>query len=140
MAKRMFALSRVIGAYPLLSVLSQLFNGDLGRIYVVYGDIGTLEFLLENEGTIPKEKVQFEIDQFRNRLANVTLPKYLANEDTITEVIQKSSNPLLYVQNHAQLLRLLRQLKSQLYAFLTSYSADFLAQHRLLPPPSQLLP
>lgn len=140
MAKRMFALSRVIGAYPLLSVLSQLFNGDLGRIYVVYGDIGTLEFLLENEGSIPKEKVQFEIDQFRNRLANVTLPKYLANEDTITEVIQKASNPLLYVQNHAQLLRLLRQLKSQLYAFLTSYSADFLAQHRLLPPPSQLLP
>lgn len=140
MAKRMFALARVLGAYPLLSVLSQLFNGDLGRIYVVYGDIGTLEFLLENEGTLPKEKVQFEIDQFRNRLANVTLPKYLAQEDTINEVIQKASNPLLYVQNHAQLLRLLRQLKSQLYGFLTSYSADFLANHQLLPPPPQLLP
>jgi len=140
MAKRMFALSRVLGAYPLLSLLSQLFNGDLGRIYVVYGDIGTLEFLLENEGSIPKEKVQFEIDQFRNRLANVTLPKYLANEETIAEVIQKASNPLLYVQNHAQLLRLLRQLRSQLYSFLTSYSADFLRNHGLLPPPSQLLP
>jgi hypothetical protein len=140
MAKRMFALARVTGAYPLLSVLTQLFNGDLGRIYVVYGDIGTLEFLLENEGSVPKEKVQFEIDQFRNRLANVTLPKYLANEEVITEVIQKASNPLLYVQNHAQLLRLLRQLRSQLYGFLTSYSADFLTKHQLLPPPPQLLP
>lgn len=140
MSKRMFALARILGAYPLLSVLSQLFNGDLGRIYVVYGDIGTLEFLLENEGSIPKEKVQFEIDQFRNRLANVTLPKYLAEEEVISEVIQKASNPLLYVQNHAQLLRLLRQLRSQLYGFLTSYSADFLTKHQLLPPPPQLLP
>jgi len=140
MSKRMFALARIQGAYPLLSVLTQLFNGDLGRIYVVYGDIGTLEFLLENEGSIPKEKVQFEIDQFRNRLANVTLPKYLAEEEVIIEVIQKASNPLLYVQNHAQLLRLLRQLRSQLYGFLTSYSADFLTKHGLLPPPSHLLP
>lgn len=140
MAKRMFALSRILGAYPLLSVLSQLFNGDLGRIYVVYGDIGTLEFLLENEGSIPKDKVQFEIDQFRNRLANVTLPKYLANEEVITEVIQKATNPLLYVQNHAQLLRLLRQLKTQLYGYLTSYSTDFLTKHHLYPPPPQLLP
>lgn len=140
MAKRMFALARVIGAYPLMSVLTEMFNGDLGRIYVVYGDIGTLEFLLENEGSIPKEKVQFEIDQFRNRLSNITLPKYMEDEEVISQVIQKASNPLLYVQNHAQLLRLLRQLRSQLYGYLTSNSADFLTQKGLLPPPPQLLP
>jgi len=140
MAKRMFALARILNAYPVLTLLSQLFNGDLGRLYVVYGDIGTLEFLLENEGQIPTEKVQFEIDQFHNRLANVTLPKYLAKEDEIVDILKKATKPTAYTQNHAQLLRLLRQLRKQLYAYLTLYSRQFLLEHGLLPPPPSFLP
>lgn len=140
MAKRMFALARILNAYPVLTLLSQLFNGDLGRLYVVYGDISTLEFLLENEGQMPKEKVQFEIDQFHNRLANVTLPKYLADEDEIADILRKAKTPTAYAQNHAQLLRLLRQLRKQLYAYLTLYSRQFLLEHGLLPPPPPFMP
>ena len=140
MAKRMFALARILNAFPVLSLLSQLFNGDLGRLYVVYGDIGTLEFLLENEGQIPREKVQFEIDQFHNRLANVTLPKYLEDENEIASVLVRATNPTAYAQNHAQLLRLLRQLRKQLYSYLTSYSRQFLLANGMLPPPPPFLP
>ena len=137
MAKRMFALARFKGQFPMLSILSPLFNGDLGRLYMVYGDIGTLEYLVENQHTLPKEKIQFEIDQFRNRLANVTLPKYLADEEEIVDTIEKLQRPLLYTQNTAQLLRLLRQLRDRLKRFLSHYSYIYLSKHHLLPPPLQ---
>ena len=133
MAKRMFALARFKGQYKVVSLLSPLFNGDLGRLYMVYGDIGTLEYLVENQHHLPTKRILFEIDQFRNRLGNVLLPKYIADEPEIIDTIKKLERPLLYTQNTAQLLRLLRQLRDRLKKYLSYYSHEYLTKHHLMP-------
>ena len=140
MAKRMYALAKFKGAYPLLTALSPMFNGDLGRLYMVYGDLGTLEYLVENWSSLPKQKIAFEIDQFKNRLSNITLPKYLANEPEIVDTIEKMKNLLSHAQNNAQLLRLIRQLKDRLKRYLSHYAFEYLKGHHLIPPPQMLLP
>ena len=64
--KRMFALSK----YKMDKIsMNQLFNilndPQLGLVYMVYGDIGTILWILEHEKHIPYERLEFEIDQFK---------------------------------------------------------------------------
>lgn len=140
MAKRMFALAKLHNNKRILNALSPLFNGDLGRLYVVYGDLGTLEYLVENFNSLPKDKIHFEIDQFKNRLANVLLPSYLAKEPVVLEILEKMLNFHLYTENNAQLLHLIRELKDRLKALLASHSKKYLTSKKLLPIPKGLLP
>ena len=82
--KRKFALAKFKGDEQAIKRLSEVLNSDLGRIYHVLGDIGTLKSLLEDHSNQPMEKIRYEIDQFKNRLANVyTLDDYLKREPTI---------------------------------------------------------
>jgi hypothetical protein len=81
--KRKFALAKFERDASTITKLTPILNSDLGRIYHVLGDIGTLIHLLEDERPDPKS-VKFEIDQFKARLANVyTLSDYLKEEHTI---------------------------------------------------------
>jgi hypothetical protein len=89
MAKRMFSFSKYKGYQSILQKLSPMFNGDLGRLYMVYGDIGTIESVLESEESIPYEKLELEIDQFKGRLSNIVLEKFLAKEPAILEYIDE---------------------------------------------------
>ena len=86
--KRKFALAKMEKDAGTITKLTPILNSDLGRIYHVLGDIGTLIHLLEDfkpDQTI----VRFEIDQFRNRLANVyQLKDYLKEEHTIIGEIE----------------------------------------------------
>jgi hypothetical protein len=70
-SKRMFSLARKGGNKKEIECLNEMMNGDLGRLYSLTSDIGTLLYLLENEKNIPLEKVRYEIDQFRSRLGNI---------------------------------------------------------------------
>ena len=68
--KRRFALARFENDTATLNRLQPILNGDLGRIYSLSSDIGTLLWLLENnKGDM--SKMHFEIDQFRDRLAHI---------------------------------------------------------------------
>jgi hypothetical protein len=86
--KRKFALAKMEKDAGTITKLTPILNSDLGRIYHVLGDIGTLIHLLEDFK--PDQKlVRFEIDQFRNRLANVyQLKDYLKEEHTIIGEIE----------------------------------------------------
>jgi len=82
--KRVFALAKYQNDTKTIDTLAPVFNSDLGRLYHVIGDIGTLISLLEDHKGVPMETVRYEIDQFVNRLANVySLEDYLKNEDVI---------------------------------------------------------
>lgn len=85
--KRKFALAKLKGNTKELKRLQPILNGDLGRLYQVVSDIGTLLYLLENhKGSLSKMK--FEIDQFRGRLANIySLKGYLRAEPGILDKI-----------------------------------------------------
>jgi hypothetical protein len=70
-SKRLFSLARQAEDRPLMEKLNAMMNGDMGRLYSLVSDVGTLLYLLENESELPLEKVRYEIDQFRARLGNI---------------------------------------------------------------------
>jgi len=52
------------GLFGKNQLITRIEKKDLGRIYMVYGDIGTLEYLLENETQLPYERIEFEAGSF----------------------------------------------------------------------------
>jgi len=140
MAKRLFSIARLQRMNSLIPILSNLFNGDLGRLYIVYGDLGTLEYMLENYGRLPRKKIEFELDQFHNRLANITLPKYLAEEPVVINTLDKIERRNTITTNNAQMLRLIRQLKVEMMDLLSHYAYKYLQNYHLIPVPRQFLP
>jgi hypothetical protein len=140
MAKRMFALSRLNHHYGLLKTLSALFNGDLGRLYIVYGDVGTIEYMVENLRHLPTKRINFELDQFHNRLANITLPKYLQKQPELLSLLDRIEKHTDITKDKAKLLYMLRTLKEHIMKLLSAYSYDYLQDHNLIPPPRAFLP
>jgi len=138
MSKRIFAYALLEDDNKTLEKLTALFNGDLGRIYTIYGDILTLESLIQNENDIPYDKIHFEIDQFRNRLANVVLPAYLKEKTRIFDVIKHLHN----IENHnrPKMLKELRVMKKYLEKLLNEETQKYLKKIHLLPLPKKYLP
>jgi hypothetical protein len=96
--------------------------------------------MLENYSRLPRKKVEFELDQFRNRLANITLPKYLREEPIIISTLDKIERRNEIATNNAQMLRLIRHLKDEMMKLLSHYSYEYLRAHHLIPVPPQFLP
>ena len=108
--KRRFALAKYQGNDKEVLRLTPILNSDLGRLYHIIGDIGTLESLIE-EHNAPLKKIRYEIDQFKNRLANVySLNDYLKDEPHILKEIDailkkpksKILKPLVKVGNELE--------------------------------------
>lgn len=70
-AKRVFSLAKITGNDSTLLKLDTILNSDLGRLYAITSDIGTLLFLLENYNTVPASRLHSELDDIRVRLGNV---------------------------------------------------------------------
>jgi hypothetical protein len=133
MAKRMFALAKYNGYTDVMEKLSPLFNGDVGRIYMVYGDIGTLESLFDIENTLPYAKIDFEIDQFKGRLSNIGLEKYLSKENELFGLIDRlvSLRRTQYTREHMkELLRKMKDILSNLMGF---YAKQYLTKIKMMP-------
>jgi len=129
MAKRMFALARFKKYTRVMKLLSDLFNGDLGRLYIVYGDLGTLESMFESTERLPFDRIQFELDQFRVRLSNIGLPKYLEAEKEILRDLDK----LMEVREKESGLELIQKIKDKLYKLLSYYAKQYLEEHHIMP-------
>lgn len=69
--KRRFALAKAENDTKTMATLQPILNGDLGRIYSLAGDIGTLLYMLDNFKNVPDKAVDFEIDQFRDRFSRI---------------------------------------------------------------------
>jgi len=140
MAKRMYALARYYDYKHDLMPLNDLFIGDLGRIYSIFGDANTLKFLIENVNSLPKEKMLMEIDQFTNRLSNVVIPTYLRREKRVMAILKRLRNKEILKHNSATMVNLLDQLRFELYSVLSNYALRYLKQNRLYPLASKYLP
>ena len=87
--KRRFALAKVNNDVRAATAMQPILNSDLGRLYYLVGDIGTLTNLLKHP-RVPIADVRFEIDQFKTRLSNVyQLPALLAAEPGIDAEIDR---------------------------------------------------
>lgn len=132
MAKRMFALARFKNHQKEIELLSAMFNSDMGRLYHVYGDIGTLESLVENTPSLPYNRIEFEIDQFKGRLSNIGLPKYLEEEGHLFDMIDELISMRKSSYTKEKLLELLQKLKKQLYELLTFYAKQYVHANKLI--------
>jgi hypothetical protein len=133
MAKRIFALAKYKRYIDVLEKLSPLFNGDVGRLYMVYGDIGTLESLFEITDTIPYSKVNFEIDQFKGRLSNIALEKYIHRENDLFTMIDKLTNIPGSKYSRKQITELLKKIKTILSNLMSFYAKSYLTKVKLMP-------
>jgi len=126
MAKRIFSLAKFNKNYTILNKLLPLFNGDAGRIYSLYSDIGTLEDLLELAENVPYNKIEFELDQFKGRLSNILLESYISKESRIFSLIDKLVNIRRSVYSKKYVLSLLEQIKEILEHVMNAYTKTYL--------------
>ena len=125
MAKRMFALARIQNKRRIIEGLSPMFNGDLGRMYHVYGDIGTLENLFGLNEDVPFSALKVEIDQFKGRLSNVGVYGFLKNEERILKAIEKA-------ESKSSMQNALADLKAKLYEIMSRYAKVYLLKRGLM--------
>jgi hypothetical protein len=114
--KRVFALAKFAGDTPTLQALTPILNSDLGRIYAILSDVGTLIQLLDDKEKIPIEKYRIEVDQFKARMANIwTLPDFMREEHTLLGHIGSA----LKTTSRAQMLQHLESIRNILQKSLT---------------------
>jgi hypothetical protein len=138
MCKRLFILAKMTNDTLLIEFLTNLFNGDLGRIYVLYGDVSTLENLVENDANIPFDKIEFEIDQFRQRLSNITFPEYFKKRTRIFDIIEHLEN--IESHNRPKMIKELKNMKKYLEELLSEQTKKHLENKKILPLADRFLP
>ncbi|MDR3501665.1 MAG: hypothetical protein P4L79_03690 [Legionella sp.] len=100
--KRIFSLARARNNIFLLEKLLPILNNEqIGSLYVIVGDIGTLLWILENEDNIPKDRMAYEIDHFKERLSNIYhLQGFVKKEHDIFAIIDRLAHPKGAVERH----------------------------------------
>lgn len=134
--KRINSIERLKGSegdIELMKNLFTLFNSNLGRLSQVLSDLITLEFMIENIKVMPKEKVEYEIDQMKFRLGNMTNKKYLEKQDKVIQL-------LAIVEKDVLDFDAIDKLKNELFTLLESETLKFMKQYRLYPIPKKYLP
>lgn len=98
--KRIFSLARLREDNVRIKRLTDLFNGDLGRLYSVLADIKLLIYLIE-EKKGDTSVMKREIDGFRARLSNIfNLPEFIKAEPGFDDIISSAAEkPTLALLN-----------------------------------------
>jgi len=108
MIKRQFALAKFQGDTKTIKRLTPILNSDLGRLYSLSSDLGTLIVMLEDYTKVPLKEIRFELDQFKGRMANIyTIPDFLKEEHDLIGHL----NSALKMSNRAQLVSRLREIQ-----------------------------
>jgi len=136
MAKRIFSLLKIKVNKTLIKNLTTLFNSDLGRIYQIIGDIGTIDYLLENKKHLSKVKIHYEIDQFKYRLSNVSVSKYMAERFRIIDLIDDA----VKTNDKYKINTDLDKIEKRLSEILNYYTVEYLKNIKLIPVPKMFLP
>ena len=135
MAKRIFSLLKIKIDKTLIKNLTTLFNSDLGKIYQIIGDIGTIDYLLENKKHLSKIKIHYEIDQFKYRLSNVSVSKYMAERFKIIDLIDDA----VKTNDKYKLNTDLDKIEKRLAEILNYYTVEYLKNIKLIPVPKKFL-
>ena len=81
--KRRFALARLRNETAEMERISKTLNSDLGKIYSILSDVGTLIYLLEEGHSINKD-IEYEVNSFKERLSHIyTVKGFLSKEESI---------------------------------------------------------
>ena len=111
MLKRMFALAKLKNDTATVDRILPILNSDLGRLYLIMSDIGTLIELFQNKRNVPMPMVRFELDQMKGRMSNIyNLPDFLSEEhDLIGDI-----NAILKMTQKPQIISRLNQIMKKI--------------------------
>lgn len=124
--KRKYALARVQNDIEMVKKLTPILNSDLGRLYHIVGDIGTLTNLVKMPN-VNMKRVVFQIDQFISRLSGIwTMADYLKDETNILDFIQKIKK-----QSKDEMGKSLDELGERLEAFLQAKTKEVVGKAKL---------
>jgi hypothetical protein len=119
--KRLFALAKYHNHLPMVSHLTPILNSDLGRLYLIVGDIDTLLQMMEIHKKVPYSIIRYEIDQFIARLSNIySIDSYLRKDDKIIGEIRTIAR----LPDH-QIKPRLERLREELNAILQKSSKPY---------------
>ena len=136
--KRIFTLLRIAGNNNnCIKVNSILNDSQLGILYVVYSDIGTMLYILEETPELPLTRIEYEVDQFKNKLSNIyKIPEYVNNEPEIFQIIDH----IQHCKKRKELVHDLHELSNILLKALNSYTLKLMKFHDLFPISRRFLP
>ena len=139
--KRMFTLLRMAGnSINCIKVNSILNDSQVGILYTVYCDIGTILYILEDTPELPLQRIENEVDQFKNKLSNIyKVPQYLDNEPEIFHIIDRISNAKT-TNKRPELIAELTKLSDILFTALNSYTLKLMKLSELYPIQRKFLP
>lgn len=139
-AKRMYAISRLNKDYKTLEKLTEMFNGDLGRIYSLLTETITLITLLENNSSLDLDKIKYEIDNFRYRINNVyTVESFYRKRNKLSSKIKKMINLPNTKSSKEELIKDLKSLEKFFYDVLQKNSLTQLKKLKLYPIPKKFV-
>ena len=138
-AKRLFSLARKANDVGLIEKLNTMMNGDLGRLYGIVSDLGTLLYLLENESNIPTEKVRYELDQFRSRLGNIYSLNGVSTDSILHKLLGAEGLPS-NAAGRKKLKDTLEFLQGAFEDVLSKQSKDYLTKEGIAPFKKSYLP
>jgi hypothetical protein len=117
----------------LLKKFFDLFNSDLSLLNQVISDIGVLKYLIENVNNISKEKFEYEIDQMKYRLGNMTNSQYLNKETTINKLLNELENDVVDIG-------LIDKIEDSLREVLDIETLKIMKQWGIFPIPDKYMP
>jgi len=136
MAKRIFSFSIEAGNTKRVTQLLELFNSELGLLYNVISDVKTLLFVLDNVNNVSFKKMQYEIDQFKNKLSHIhSINSYVTEQPTVIRIIDMLSTFPKEKGQKAVFIEELDKLFNILENVLNKNAAEYLKQIHLLPLP-----
>jgi hypothetical protein len=132
LSRRLFSYYRINPKNHLgnIKVLLDLFNSNLGILYQISGDIETLIYIIENEKILSKERILYEIDNFKNRLSNVNIKKYLEESPKISKIINNILN--IYKLDKSKIINELNKIKDTIDTILNEDTKKYLSNFYLL--------
>lgn len=100
--------------------LQDLFNSNIGLLYNVYSDTGTILYLMDNFHNVPFERVENEIDNFKNRMSHVyKINKFLQKQPKINAIINNAEKKGHTVASLTQLQNILNEIiQKETYKFM----------------------
>jgi hypothetical protein len=140
MAKRMYAIARLNKDYKTLEKLTEMFNGDLGRIYSLLNESITLITLLENNKSLDLDKIKYEIDNFRYRINNVyTVESFYRKRNKLSSKIKKMINLPNTKSSKEELIKDLKSLEKFFYDVLQKNTLTQMKKLKLYPIPKKFV-
>jgi hypothetical protein len=136
--KRLFSLARESKDLPLIAKLNTMLNSDLGRLYGIISDCGSLLYLLENETQLPLDKIKYELDQFRSRLGNIYSIS-VGGEGDLKKLVRADGLPK-NAQGRKRMIELIESLQGRFEQVLSKQSLAYMQEHSLLPIAKKYLP